>query len=308
MDDNPENAVEMPFVPWVDVKSTNPVEATGIILFFILMGVVLFYLFKRRKETHTVPHLDIGEISKPSGFTYLDEKIINQNDIHSTSDLPNGIRVTLQKSGNEKQYDATIVSKEADYFTVFINSNTNHDYDPTEGEITLFFAEINNMRWSFSTEYIGYVDEGLGGYIFAHTYDVIVSHKRREARILKDLPALFSVISRSIVIGPVPVLDLLGKIKGEIPATIHDISASGCAVHTRAPNLFNAGDLAVISFLMPDDPEEYTVFASVNKTTKKEAGKGGGSILNMEFIKIDEKAAKVIDQLVSSHIEDEVIA
>ena len=308
MDNETESTTEMPFLPWLDVKSTNPLEASGIILFFILVGVVLLYLFKKKKEEHVVPHLDISHKPTSQDYKYFDDKPVDISDIHSTHNLPKGVRVSIQRVDEDEQYEATVIDITDLAFTIFLNNDPDHHYTPVKGEKTLFFAEINNMRWSFSTEFNEVYDEGVRGYNYQHTYDIFITPKRKEARIFKELPALFSVIPRNVVLGPIPIEDLLGKIQGELPSTIHDISVSGCAVHTRSPHDFTAGDLAVISFILPDAPTEHTIFASVNRVSKTSGSDGGGSILNMEFIKTSPKVDSVIKQLVSSNIEEEIIA
>ena len=307
MDDNPENVVEMPFLPWVDVKSTNPVEATGIILFFLLIGFCLYYLFKKKKEEHVTPHIEINHASTREGFSYFDNQEFDASNVNSTLNLPKGVRITLQRAGDEKQYEGTIINITDSHFIVFINNDPEHKYSPVRGEKTLFFAELNDMRWSFSTEFSEIYDEGVRGYIFYNTYDIFITHKRKEARIFKELPSLFSVIPRNIVCGPIPIDDLIDKAQGEIPSTIHDISASGCALHTRSPLSFFEGDLAVISFILPGSPEEHTIFAGVNSIKKVNHDAGGGSILNLEFLKTNVKIDNIIKQMVSSHIEEEII-
>ncbi len=308
MDNNPDAVTEMPFLPWLDVKSTNPVETVGIIFFFLLSGVILYYLFKKRKEEHIVPHLDTKDLkTKSNNYSYFDDSPLDTSDIHSTHNLPKGIRVTIQRVDYDEQYDATVINITNDDFTIFLNNDPNHKYNPIKGEKTQFIAEINDMRWSFISEFSEVYDEGIRGYNYLHTYDLFITPKRKEARIFRELPALFSIIPRNVVIGPIPIVDLAGKIQGELPSTIRDISASGCAIHTRSPLDFNQGDLAVISFILPDRPEEHTVFAGVNNIKKKHNDDGGGSILNMEFLKINTATDNVIKQLVSSYIEEEII-
>ena len=308
MDNETETTTEMPFLPWLDVKSTNPLEASGIILFFILVGITLYYMFKKRREEHVVPHLDISHKPTSQDYKYFDDKPADVSDIHSTHNLPKGVRVSIQREDEDQQYEATVINISDQDFTIFLNNDPDHLYAPVKGEKTLFFAEINNMRWSFSTEFNEIYDEGMRSYSYQHTYDIFITPKRKEARIFKELPALFSVIPRNVVLGPIPLKDLVGKIQGELPSTIHDISVSGCAVHTRSPHDFTSGDLAVISFILPDDPTEHTIFASVNRVSKKNAESGGGSVLNMEFIKTSAKIDSVIKKLVSSNIEEEIIA
>ncbi len=304
--DNEGAVDQVLFLPWLDVKSTNTPEVIGIILFFGFAAFLIYYLFNKKKEKHETPHIHIREADN-SNYSFLDDKDLEISEIHSTLDLPKGVRVSLQKDGNPKQYDATVINVSDFSFTVFINNDPEHTYNPEVGEKTIFFTEINNLRWSFSTDFDSIFEEGVKGFIYNHTYDIYISKKRKEARLLKDVPALFSVIPRNVVLGPIPIQDLIGNVEGHIPSTISDISASGCAIHTRSPLAFNEGDLAIVSFLLPDSPQEQTLFASVNNVRKVSTSEGGGSILNLEFIKISAKMDDSIRMLVNTHIEEEII-
>ena len=94
-----------------------------------------------------------------------------------------------------------------------------------------------------------------GGYNYQHTYDIFITPKRKEAQNIQGTAGTILCHPAEMLFLALFLLkDLLGKIQGELPSTIHDISVSGCAVHTRSPHDFTAGDLAVISFILPDAP------------------------------------------------------
>ena len=303
---------QMPFVPWMDVQSNNPLEVIGIILFFaIAIGIIYLYLRNKttrgRNGTSGINFSFNG--NDEDSLTYLDDHNVDINDLKSTEDLPKGLKISFQQGDSSTVFDATVIRITDEYFSIFVNpaDNQNAVYTPEIGEMTVFFTELNEQRWSFTTTYEETIERNITTHNFAHTYDINLSSMRCEPRVIENIPALFSIIPREMVKGPIPVADLNDIAQGEIPATVSDISVGGCAIHTYSPLPFKDGDFAVLSFILPNEINENTIFSSVNNVTKIAAGEGGGSILNLKFMHIDQEVYNTIDSLVSDNIENEII-
>lgn len=306
---NPDS--QMPFLPWMDVQSNNPIEIIGIILFFgIAAGAIYLYIRNKKNNPSSESSVFVFETNKKEdNCTYLDDNEAELEDIQSTRELPKGIRLSFQKEGYSTLYDATVINITNDCFSIFVSPPTSleDEYNPEIGEQTSFIAEIKNQRWTFTTTFLDMTPGNIATCNYAHTFDITKSSKRNTPRLIKNIPALISVIPRSAVSSSIPVTDLTGIAQGEIPAIISDISSDGCAIQTFSPLEFSAGDLAVLSFILPDEINEHTLFSSINNVTRVTAQEGGGSILNIKFIHIDQHTHERINSLVSSNLENEII-
>lgn len=79
-----------------------------------------------------------------------------------------------------------------------------------------------------------------------------------------EIPGLFAVIPADSIAGDrVPLADVCGKARAEIPAIVVNLRASGATLRTQAPLPLHPGDLLLLHLMLPDNSTEVDLWGAI---------------------------------------------
>lgn len=304
---------KMPYIPPISVRDSTAGSETVMIIVGVLVGVVILFLqlqkwgraiAQKRRKKFSTPREEV----KPSATRFIG---VNHAGAAGTLGLPVGQKLTVTFPDYEKTFTSTIINISEDGFVINLppdNQRGGNPFLPNTDDAVQFFAIRDDKHLSFSTTVLQVFSGGLRACSLRHTAEMTTSNRRSNARVNGEGPALFTAIPSAAINNiPIPLSDLLGDVKGDIPAIVQDISVGGCALRTRSPIYFVPGDLVIVSACLPSTTHEFTAVAGLLAIKPQAKAEGGGSILNLEFLAPDEKTLELIGGHVASRLEDEVV-
>ena len=304
---------KIPYIP--PITERDPTAGlTWILLMLAFIGALAYgYLSWQRKRNRErrlrEGHLDYSyHSSRPNATRFVDTRPKEQE---GSCALKTGQQLTVTFPDNEVTFNATVINVSDENFVITLPKAEaeGKTFTPANGEQAQFFLVRNELHCTFKTTVLQVFSGGLRACSFRHTGEVMISNRRGSARVSGDSPALFTVIPRGLIEGEViPLSDLRAELSLEIPGVIEDISEGGCALRTRSPIRFHAGDLVLFSACLPETTKEISALAGVLSVRPQTIGQGGGSLLSLEFLAPEEKMLELISGHVAQRIEEEVIA
>lgn len=101
------------------------------------------------------------------------------------------------------------------------------------------------------------------------------------AEAMGEIPGLFAVIPAESIAGDrVPLADVFGKARAEIPAIVVSLRGNGATLRTQSPLPFHPGDLLLLHLMLPDDSTEVDLWGAI-------ANVGGAADFHGAQIKVD---------------------
>ncbi len=240
---------------------------------------------------------------------FIDTHVEVTEGVSGTSGLPTGLRLTVEFAQHDKSYTATVINVSDESFVVTLPpvKAGSVPFNPAIGDEARFFAVREGRNFTFSTKVLQVFSGGLRACSFRHTSDIVVGNRRGQTRVFGDAPVLFTAIPQNMITGSaIPVADLARAMPCEIPGLMQDISTGGCALRTRSPLRFGAGDLVLLNACLPGSEDEFALLAGITGEHSL-AGEGGGSLLNLEFLALETQTLAKIGEYVSTQLEDRII-
>lgn len=306
----------MPYIPPLGNRDAS--QGGGTVLLVVIGVTVVIYLFvhmqkafRRHAEARVRRKPSLTKVKAREQTKFVDTHVEVTNGVNGTQGLPTGLRLTVEFPQHEKSYAATVINVSDESFVVTLPPAKAglQPFSPSTGDEAKFFGARDNRHFTFMTTVLQVFSGGLRACSFRHTPNVEVSNRRVHRRVSGDIPVLFSAIpQRLITAATIPASDLLHQVPCDIPGLMQDISTGGCALRTRSPLHFEAGDLVLVNACFPGSDEEFVQLAGITGVHNLQSAEGGGALLNLEFLASSEKVFELISQYVSQQLEDEIVA
>ena len=304
----------MPYIPAITGRDTGDSGAGFILGVIAVVGVLalamhLQKIIRRRPQQkfHRKPLPPVKKSKEQKKF--VDTHVEVTDGVSGTAGLPTGMRLTVEFPQHERSYAATVINVSDESFVVTlppVKAGT-PAFNPSIGDEARFFAVREGRNFTFSTKVLQVFSGGLRACSFHHTGDIVVGNRRGQARVFGDAPVLFTSIPQNMITGSaIPVSDLARTVPCEIPGLMQDISTGGCALRTRSPLRFQAGDLVLLNACLPGSEDEFGLLAGITGEHSL-ANEGGGSLLNLEFLALETETLSRIGEYISAQLEDKII-
>ncbi len=303
---------KMPYIPGIQ-SSDNLGDTFLFVIAFTISGIIIFAYVrwlqrKRRSNLESIANIEQHRPVADEKSRFIASKPI-ANNLSGTMVFSPGQGMNVSFPSKGKNFASTIINVSAESFVITLPREDTDDFMPSVGDIAAFHTVKDGRNHNFKTSVLQVFSGGLRACAFRHTDNIEVTDRRKKTRVSGESPALFSYIPASLInSNKIPFSDIFKNMQGYIPANMLDISTGGCAMRTRSPLHFNAGDLVGIYSTLPDsDDEEYFVLGGIISAQKSPRSEGGGSILSIEFLGVEEKTKTKLREHISNIIEDEVI-
>lgn len=113
------------------------------------------------------------------------------------------------------------------------------------------------------------------------------------AEAMGEIPGLFAVIPADSIEGDrVPLADVFGKARAEIPAIIVKLQAGGATLRTQSPLPLHRGDLLLLHLMLPDDSTEVDLWGAIAEVGG--AADFHGAQLKVNFLTVSPELARCL--------------
>ncbi|MBN2711330.1 MAG: PilZ domain-containing protein [Planctomycetes bacterium] len=222
-------------------------------------------------------------------------------DFGGTRDLASGSKLRLHFHGIPGTHTCTVIGISDKSFVVTLPMAGERHIHPRKGEIAEGFMELGNSLFSFESM----VEETFLGGVFAckikHTSDIKKAHQRESSRVNLAEKIIFSHFSGSAIeSGNIDMANLESQLTDRWEGVLRDLSVGGCAIATPARKDFEVGDFVKFKIKLLKDEPEHSIFGQVVHVSPIPAHDGGGRILHIQFLGLDEEAQGSITRAVMS--------
>ena len=223
-----------------------------------------------------------------------------------THELQAGQRLRLHFHGCTGTHTCTVINVAARSFVVTLPLTGNRHVHPRKGEIVEGYMELGNALYAFES----IVEETFLGGVFAcrirHPANVSKSHQRDATRVRTAERITFSHFAgANIETGHIALESLQDQLTDRHEGVLRDISVGGGAIATPSRRGFQVGDFVQFTVsLLVDEPEQ-PVLGQVVHISPIPTHEGGGRILHIQFLGLDDNAQGSITRAVHRMREDE---
>ncbi len=154
---------------------------------------------------------------------------------------------------------------------------------------------MENALHGFHTEVI----EVFGGEVpaarLAHPLSVQELHRREAVRVAlsQDVPFSHIVIPEDAG-NEITLAEIEEQVGARIQGRLRDLSTDGCAIQTQAGRHFGIGSFAQFRLQLKGWREERQVLGEIVATTPASARQGGGTVLHVQFLALDDETESAI--------------
>jgi len=211
--------------------------------------------------------------------------------VGGTHELASGQKIRLHLATIPGTFACTIISVSESGFIVTLPNTGGRRIRPHKGEAVEGFVELDNTLCSFESQ----VTETFRGGVFAcriaHTAEIKEMRRRKSVRVNVDRRVVFGHFPANQVVDGEVSLDALQNQLGERwEGIVRDLSVGGCALSTSSRRDFEAGDFVQFSLQPLDDDPDHMFFGTIVHVAPIPATEGGGRILHIQFLGLDEDA------------------
>lgn len=216
-----------------------------------------------------------------------------------TKELHSGQRLRLHFAGVSGTHTCTVINVSKRSFVVTLPLAGERHVNPKRGDRVEGYMELGSILYSFEST----VQETFMGGVFAcrieHTTDVNRSHQRETTRIHVAKRIRYCLFAGSSVEGEQVTLDSLkDRLTESQKGILRDVSVGGCAIGAEVGSETEVGDFVQLDLaLLPDEPE-HTVLGQVIHVSPISVVDGGGQILHVQFLGLDEEALGTLTRAV----------
>jgi c-di-GMP-binding flagellar brake protein YcgR len=154
---------------------------------------------------------------------------------------------------------------------------------------------MENALHGFHTEVV----EVFGGEVpaarLSHPAGVQELHRREAVRVSLSQELLFThIVIPEDVGSEITLAEIEEQVGARIEGRLRDLSTDGCAIQTQAGRHFGIGSFVQFRLQLKGWARERQVLGEVVATTPASARQGGGTILHVQFLALDEETESAI--------------
>lgn len=216
-----------------------------------------------------------------------------------TRDLGSGDKVRLHFEGQNGNFPCTVINVADNGFVVTLPAANEKRVRPRKGDKVEGFIENGTSLCSFAT----HVEETFFGGVFAcrlaHARELEKVHERKDTRVKLSHPVIFGHFPGAGVTGNQVAIGVIeDHLVARWEGTIRDMSMGGCCIATPAAHNFAVGDFVQFTTrFLPDEPGQ-TVLATIVHVAPVPAAEGGGRMLHLQFLGLDDDAESSLTRTV----------